>query len=195
MKKFLMLLSVALLLFLCACSGQPSEQSVDAPVYNGTIEEFCASYNWVEMSMTKAEIEVELGQGVANELNQTVVYTDQEGETGVILVYYEDGTVRGKTLYYQDIRTIGALMPVSKYGMHDKVKPGMKLAEVDQLMGSTGLELMRINELMDDPADYKIYYVYTSPHGIVLECFMTPDMKVIEVLSGFEPEQQEQATE
>ena len=189
-------MSAVFLLFLCACSGQPSEQQVEAPVYSGTIEEFCAKYNWVEMSMNKEEIEAELGQGVYNELNKSVVYTDQEGESGVILVYYDDGTVRGKTLYYQDIRTIGVLMPVSKYGMHDKVKPGMTLAEVDQLMESTGLELMRINELMDDPEDYKIYYVYTSPHGIVLECFMTPEMKVIEVLSGFEPEQeQEQVSE
>lgn len=137
---FYIVFCLGMVFVLSGCGGSATKESNSDP-YN--------FYNQVQLGQPKSEVDAALS--VKPETKEgTFVYKDNKTDFGVVVNYDASDLVSMKTLYHADEKQIMALSHAKvTEDQLGSITEGMSYEEVKTILGSDGLEIIRLANPVD----------------------------------------------
>ena len=151
MKKRMLLVLLAAALALTGCAGMGGGGGADATprpemtarMYE-TREDAFAMYDQVTFDDTVESLSERFGEPIVETDSNGESYTWLDGDRGVVAVFFSNGRLRSKLVYFEDFRQFGKISDAQNVSGVLTANKEMSLNDMNLLLGGEGVEFIQV---------------------------------------------------
>ncbi len=148
-------------------------------------EVFLATYNAVKFSDTVQSLTERYGEPAVSQVSSNDYYEwVMEDGTGAAAVFFENGRLRAKVAYYDDIRQLTEIAKGTNLSVAGNISDQASYLTVCSLFGGRGVEILRSASNSSAAAEYTRLVVWLDGEGGCVQILFSQDDKVKEVTVG-----------
>ncbi len=194
MKRWIKLAALAALAaLLTGCLGLPGVDVVDSdepqetqppltePMYEDR-EALYQYYNQVKIGDTLASIKERYGEPEIEETEngETCTWVMEDGY-GFAAVFFENGKLRAKVLYYKDMRQLGKLSGATSIDQFANLNKNYTYEMACGLMGGRSMEIAQVAQDSSAEPEVKRVFVWANEKGDCIQVLFSGDEKLEQV--------------
>ncbi|MBO4885950.1 MAG: hypothetical protein J5602_11630 [Clostridia bacterium] len=195
MKRWIKLAALAALasLLLTGCLGLPGVDVGDSdepketqppltePMYEDR-EALYQYYNQVKIGDTMASIKERYGEPEVEQTENGDTYTwVMEDGYGFAAVFFENGKLRAKVLYYKDMRQLGKLSGATSIDQFANLNKNYTYEMACGLMGGRSMEIAQVAQDSSAEPEVKRVFVWANEKGDCIQVLFSGDEKLEQV--------------
>ncbi|MBR4443378.1 MAG: hypothetical protein IKS52_08935 [Clostridia bacterium] len=195
MKRWIKLAALATLaaLLLTGCLGLPGVDVGDSdepketqppltePMYEDR-EALYQYYNQVKIGDTMASIKERYGEPEVEQTENGDTYTwVMEDGYGFAAVFFENGKLRAKVLYYKDMRQLGKLSGATSIDQFANLNKNYTYEMACGLMGGRSMEIAQVAQDSSAEPEVKRVFVWANEKGDCIQVLFSGDEKLEQV--------------
>ncbi|MBO4299063.1 MAG: hypothetical protein J5998_09705 [Clostridia bacterium] len=195
MKRWIKLAALAALasLLLTGCLGLPGVDVGDSdepketqppltePMYEDR-EALYQYYNQVKIGDTMASIKERYGEPKVEQTENGDTYTwVMEDGYGFAAVFFENGKLRAKVLYYKDMRQLGKLSGATSIDQFANLNKNYTYEMACGLMGGRSMEIAQVAQDSSAEPEVKRVFVWANEKGDCIQVLFSGDEKLEQV--------------